>query len=119
MMFVRSTNEKAAVAARVGRELKHINPGPSALRVFDAGMGDGSVLSELLREMHQTFTHIPWLVAGKEISIEDVRGATLVAGVWQPSPLLFVVVMIVIQSWVWTFAVSRWLTTEEGAQQVV
>jgi hypothetical protein len=73
MMFVRSTNEKAAVAARVGRELKHINPGPSALRVFDAGMGDGSVLSELLREMHQTFTHIPWLVVGKEISIEDVR----------------------------------------------
>ena len=73
MMFVRSTNEKAAVAARVGRELKHINPGPSALRVFDAGMGDGSVLSELLREMHQAFTHIPWLIVGKEISIEDVR----------------------------------------------
>ena len=47
--------------------------GPSALRVFDAGMGDGSVLSELLREMHQTFTHIPWLIVGKEISIEDVR----------------------------------------------
>ena len=73
MMFVRSTNEKAAVAARIGRELKHINPGPSALRVFDAGMGDGSVLSELLREMHQAFTHIPWLIVGKEISIEDVR----------------------------------------------
>ena len=46
-------------------------------------------------------------------------GATLVVGVWRPSPLLLVVIMIVIQSWVRTFAVSRWLTTKEGAQQVV
>jgi len=75
MMFVRSTNEKAAVAARVGRELAQVSPGERALRIFDAGMGDASVLSQLMREMHQGFTHIPWLIVGKEISVEDVRQA--------------------------------------------
>jgi hypothetical protein len=64
---------------------------------------------EKLKVVYQS-TSLAMLAAG---------GATLVVGVWRPSPLLLVVVMIVIQSWVWTFAVSRWLTTEEGAQQVV
>ena len=73
MMFVTTTNEKAVVAARLGRELPEVMPGRRALRLFDAGMGDGSVLSQLMREMHQVFTHIPWLIVGKEISIEDVR----------------------------------------------
>ena len=75
MMFVRSTNEKAAVAARVGKELAAVKPGDSALRIFDAGMGDASVLSQFMRQMHQAFTHIPWLIVGKEISVEDVRQA--------------------------------------------
>ena len=73
LMFTTATNEKAVVADRIGHELGKIGPGESALRIFDAGMGDGSVLSQLMRRMHRVFTHIPWLVVGKEISIEDVR----------------------------------------------
>jgi len=75
MMFVTTTTEKATVAARVGEELDHIGPGRHGLRVLDAGMGDASVLSYVMRGMHRQFTHIPWLVVGKEISIEDVRQA--------------------------------------------
>lgn len=73
LMFVTTCSEKAAVAARVGRELRHIRPRDTALRVFDAGMGDGTVLCHLLRDLHRRFTHVPWIVVGKEISIEDVR----------------------------------------------
>jgi hypothetical protein len=73
LMFTTATNEKAVVADRIGEELGKVGPGESALRIFDAGMGDGSVLSQLMRRMHRVFTHIPWLVVGKEISIEDVR----------------------------------------------
>ena len=73
LMFTTATNEKAVVADRIGKELDEIGPGESALRIFDAGMGDGSVLSQLMRRMHRVFTHIPWLVVGKEISIEDLR----------------------------------------------
>ncbi len=73
MMFTTATNEKPIVAARIGKELRHVRPGEHALRVFDAGMGDATVLSQLLRRMQKVFPHIPWLVVGKEISIEDVR----------------------------------------------
>lgn len=73
LMFTTATNEKAVVAERIGRQLDVVSPGESALRVFDAGMGDASVLSQLMRRMHTVFAHIPWLVVGKEISIEDLR----------------------------------------------
>ena len=75
MMFVTTTTEKTEVAARVAREASHVDPGPDALRVFDAGMGDATVLADVMRDLHATFTHVPWLVVGKEISLEDVRVA--------------------------------------------
>ncbi|MFQ5555121.1 MAG: hypothetical protein ACE5GC_07110 [Acidimicrobiia bacterium] len=74
-MFVTATNEKTVVAGRIGAELERVRPGERALRLFDAGMGDGSVLTQVMRRMHQDLPHVPWLVVGKEISIEDVRQA--------------------------------------------
>lgn len=44
--------------------------------------------------------------------------AALLVAAWRPSPLILVVAMTVIQSLVWVFALSRWLSTEEAAQQV-
>ncbi len=73
LMFVTTCSEKSAVAARVSRELPRIVPSNGALRLFDAGMGDGTVLSHVLRDLHRRFTHVPWVVVGKEISMEDVR----------------------------------------------
>ena len=73
LMFTIATSEKPVVAARIGQELAHLRPGEHALRIFDAGMGDTSVLTRLMRQMHRVFPHVPWLVVGKEISIEDVR----------------------------------------------
>ncbi len=71
--FVNTTDEKWKVAERAAHELSHIQPSPPALRIFDAGVGDGSVLSHLLRSTHQKFPTIPLFVVGKEISLEDVR----------------------------------------------
>lgn len=73
LMFSTATNEKSVVADRMGAEMERVGPGESALRVFDAGMGDASVLTQLMRHMHTVHRHIPWLVVGKEISIEDLR----------------------------------------------
>ncbi len=73
LLFVTTTNEKAVVAERVARELKYLHPKPPALRVFDAGMGDGMVLTRVMRRAHRHFPSVPWFVVGKEISIEDVR----------------------------------------------
>src|SRR5208283_1820295 len=73
LLFVNTCSEKWEVAHRVSEELAHIHPRPPAIRVFDAGVGDGSVLTRVMRAMHDRFTHMPFYVVGKEISLEDVR----------------------------------------------
>ncbi len=73
LAFVNTCNEKWKVAERAAEELAQIAPQPPALRLFDAGMGDGTVLSILMRAMHKRFATLPFYVVGKEISLEDVR----------------------------------------------
>src|SRR5216684_5406525 len=73
LLFVHTCSEKWVVASRVGLELANIHPRPPAVRVFDAGMGDGTVLLRVLRATHDRFPHTPFYVVGKEISLEDVR----------------------------------------------
>ena len=73
LLFVNTCSEKWVVASRVSLELGNIHPRPPAVRVFDAGVGDGSVLTRVMRSMHDRFTHMPFYVVGKEISLEDVR----------------------------------------------
>src|SRR6516162_8938271 len=73
LLFVNTCSEKWEVAHRVSEELTHLHPWPPAVRVFDAGVGDGSVLTRVMRAMHDRFAHMPFYVVGKEISLEDVR----------------------------------------------
>jgi hypothetical protein len=73
LLFVNTCSEKWEVAHRVSEELAHIHPHPPAVRVFDAGVGDGSVLVRVMRAMHDRFPHMPFYTVGKEISLEDVR----------------------------------------------
>ena len=73
LLFVHTCSEKRVIAQRVALELSSIHPRPPAVRLFDAGMGDGTVLSRVMRAMHARFPHLPFYVAGKEISYEDVR----------------------------------------------
>lgn len=73
LMFVNTCGEKDIVAKQAGKELNHVKPSPPALRVFDGGIGDGSVLAKLMREMHCLFPTLPFYISGKEISLEDIR----------------------------------------------
>jgi hypothetical protein len=73
LAFVNTCNEKAAVAARANQELAHLHPSPPAFRLFDAGMGDATVLARVMRSVHRHFPTVPLLVVAKEISLEDVR----------------------------------------------
>ena len=73
LLFVNTCGEKAVIARRVGLELAHLHPRPPAVRVFDAGLGDGTVLTRVMREMHRRFPAMPFYFVGKEISLEDVR----------------------------------------------
>lgn len=73
LAFVNTCNEKSAIARRIAQELVLIKPTPPALRIFDAGMGDGTVLARVMRSTHKTFPTVPLLAVAKEISLEDVR----------------------------------------------
>jgi hypothetical protein len=73
LLFVNTCSEKEVVARRVDMELAHLHPSPPALRVFDAGKGDGTVLTRVMREMHRRFPTVPFYIVGKEISLEDTR----------------------------------------------
>jgi hypothetical protein len=69
LLFVNTCSEKEVVARRVGMELAHLHPEPPAVRLFDAGMGDGTVLTRVMREMHRRFPTLPFYVVGKEIRL--------------------------------------------------
>ncbi len=73
LTFVHTCNEKWAISQRAGLELKNIQPHFPALRIFDAGMGDGTLLSYLIQNMHRQFPMVPFFVNAKEMSLEDVR----------------------------------------------
>src|SRR5947199_3556023 len=70
LAFVNTCNEKAVLAARAAKELALVKPTPPALQIFDAGMGDGTVLSRLMCSVHKNFPTVPLLAVAKEISLE-------------------------------------------------
>lgn len=73
LLFVNTCSEKEVIARRVGMELGFLSPRPPAVRVFDAGVGDGTVFTRVMREMHRRFPTMPFYYVGKEVSLEDVR----------------------------------------------
>ena len=73
LQFVSTCNEKQLIARRVAMDIRYLEPVQPALRVFDAGMGDATVITRLMRHLHRRFPTVPFLIVGKEISHEDVR----------------------------------------------
>jgi SAM-dependent methyltransferase len=73
LLFVNTCSEKWVIGERVALELGNVHPRPPAMRVFDAGIGDGTVLARVMRAMHDRAPTMPFYVVGKEISLEDIR----------------------------------------------
>ena len=73
LMFVTTTSEKSVVAAQIGKQLTHLEPTPPAVRVFDAGTGNGAVFANALRHLHHNMPTVPVVAVGKEFSMEDAR----------------------------------------------
>ena len=65
LLFVTTCSEKWVVADRVSRELALIHPRPPAVRLFDAGVGDGTVLARVMRAMHHRFPTMTFHIVGK------------------------------------------------------
>src|ERR1700678_2298404 len=59
LLFVSTCSEKTDVASRISLEIGSLQPAPPARRIFDAGVGDGTVLSRVLRALHARFPTMP------------------------------------------------------------
>ncbi len=73
LLFITTTNEKSMVSENISKIIKDLKPTKPSLKIFDAGLGDGTLLMNVIRNCHKEFPTIPFLVMGKEISMEDVR----------------------------------------------
>ncbi|PPR46439.1 MAG: hypothetical protein CFH19_01224 [Alphaproteobacteria bacterium MarineAlpha5_Bin9] len=73
LLFVTTTNEKTIISQKISALIKNLNPQNSSIDIFDAGLGDGTLLMNVLRNCHMNFPEKPIIVFGKEISMEDVR----------------------------------------------
>src|SRR6266540_549691 len=81
LLFVSTCSEKWVVASRVALELANVHPRPPALRVFDAGVGDGTVLLRVLRvgdsayRFEQQFTDlVPFLSQNWKAGVSPKTG---------------------------------------------
>jgi hypothetical protein len=52
LAFVTTCNAKSAIARRGAHEVTLLRPTAPAIRIFDAGMGDGTVITRLMRSTH-------------------------------------------------------------------
>ncbi|PPR44458.1 MAG: hypothetical protein CFH17_01171 [Alphaproteobacteria bacterium MarineAlpha5_Bin7] len=73
LLFVTTTNEKTVISEKISPIIKSISPVSPGLKIFDAGLGDGTLLMNVLRDCHRRFPTVPFIVVGKEVSMEDVR----------------------------------------------
>ena len=73
LLFVKTCGREMGGRQPRQQELASIHPRPPAVRVFDAGVGDGTVLARVMRSMHDRFPTMPFYIVGKEISLEDIR----------------------------------------------
>jgi hypothetical protein len=73
LLFVNTCSEKWMIAGRAGQELDALHPRPPAIRVFDGGVGDGTVLARVMRALHDRYPTLPFYIVGKEVSLENVR----------------------------------------------
>ena len=77
LSFVNSTNEKSSIAFKLSSYLKKVQIKSDAFRIFDAGTGEGTIISTLLSAAHEQFPEDPIYVVGKEISVDDIENLDL------------------------------------------
>ena len=71
LSFVQNTNEKKIISKKVYPYIKKL-PKKKVTRFLDAGIGDGTITSNIIKRFHDVHPNSLLLITGKEISFEDV-----------------------------------------------
>ena len=71
LSFVQNTNEKKIISKKIYPYIEKL-PKKKVTRFLDAGIGDGTITSNLIKKFHDIHPNSLLLITGKEISFEDV-----------------------------------------------
>ena len=73
LSFIQNTSEKKAISQKLYPHIAGLSQNKSYLRILDAGTGDGTVKSNVIKSFHRYHPYTSLLITGKEISYEDLK----------------------------------------------
>jgi hypothetical protein len=73
LSFIQNTGEKKAISEKVYSYIASLSDNKSYLRILDAGTGDGTIFSNIIKSFHKYHPYSSLLITGKEISYEDLK----------------------------------------------
>ena len=73
LSFIQNTEEKKAISEKFFSHVAGLSENRSYIRILDAGTGDGTIFSNIIKSFHKYHPYTSLLIAGKEISYEDLK----------------------------------------------
>ena len=73
LSFIQNTSEKKAISSKIYPHIASLSLNKSYLRILDAGTGDGTITSNVIKSFHRYHPYTSLLISGKEISYEDLK----------------------------------------------
>ena len=73
LSFIQNTGEKKAISEKIYSHIAGLSENKSYLRILDAGTGDGTIFSNIIKSFHKHHPYTSLLLTGKEISYEDLK----------------------------------------------
>ena len=73
LSFIQNTGEKKAISEKIYAHIASLSQNKSYLRVLDAGTGDGTIFSNIVKSFHRYHPYTSLLITGKEVSYEDLK----------------------------------------------
>ncbi len=73
LSFIQNTGEKKAISLKLYPHVAKMSKNKSYLRILDAGTGDGTIKSNIIKSFHKHHPYTSLLITGKEISYEDLK----------------------------------------------
>ena len=73
LSFIQNTGEKKAISEKIYSHIAGLSQNKSYLRVLDAGTGDGTICSNIIKSFHRYHPYTSLLLTGKEVSYEDLK----------------------------------------------
>ena len=73
LSFIQNTSEKKSISERIYPHVASMPENKTYLRILDAGTGDGTIKSNVIKSFHRYHPYTSLLITGKEVSYEDLK----------------------------------------------